>query len=93
MQRELASLRAALQDCRTQGQELQATVQSLQERLAAACKDFSTSSKPPSSDIVKPPCPPFRRRPATPEAAGQPSSSKTWWLLSRFGWMIVPKSR
>ena len=26
----------------------------LQQQLAAACKDSSTSSKPPSSDIVKP---------------------------------------
>src|SRR5579884_993688 len=32
-------------------------VQSLQQRLAAATKDSSTSSKPPSSDIVKPPKP------------------------------------
>ena len=53
-QLELASLRAALQDCRVQVQELQTTVQSLQEQLAAARKDSSTSSKPPSSDIVKP---------------------------------------
>src|SRR5271168_4577816 len=57
LQRELASLRAAFQDCRAQMQELQATVQSLQEQLAAARKDSSTSSKPPSSDIVKPPRP------------------------------------
>ena len=57
MQRELASLRASLQDSRAQVQELQTTVQSLQERLAAARKESSTSSKPPSSDIVKPPRP------------------------------------
>ena len=49
-------------------QELQTTVQRLQEQLAAARKDSSTSSKPPSSDIVKPPRPPLaddgsRRRP------------------------------
>ena len=59
MQRELASLRAAFQDCRAQVQELQTTVQRLQEQLAAARKDSSTSSKPPSSDIVKPPRPPL----------------------------------
>src|SRR5271167_3948876 len=34
---------------------LQATVARLQEQLAAARKNSATSSKPPSSDIVKPP--------------------------------------
>ena len=68
-QLELASLRAALQDCRVQVQELQTTVQSLQEQLAAARKDSSTSSKPPSSDIVKPP-PPTRADDGSPRAPG-----------------------
>lgn len=36
---------------------LEATVGQLQRQLAAARKDSSTSSKPPSSDIVKPPKP------------------------------------
>src|ERR1700722_12786591 len=68
LQRELASLRAAFQDCRAQMQELQTTVQRLQEQLAAARKDSSTSSKPPSPDITMPPRPPLsddgsRRRP------------------------------
>ena len=36
---------------------LETTVVRLQEKLAAARKDSSTSSKPPSSDIVKPPKP------------------------------------
>lgn len=35
--------------------QLQATVAQLQTQLAAVRKDSSTSSKPPSSDIVKPP--------------------------------------
>ena len=35
--------------------QLQATVAQLQAQLAGARKDSSTSSKPPSSDIVKPP--------------------------------------
>jgi len=39
-------------------EELQQTVQKLHEELAEARKDSSTSSKPPSSDIVKPPKPP-----------------------------------
>jgi transposase len=37
--------------------ELQATLGQVQAQLAAARKDSSTSSKPPSSDIVKPPKP------------------------------------
>src|SRR3954469_17223839 len=35
--------------------ELQAALAHVQAQLAAARKDSSTSSKPPSSDIVKPP--------------------------------------
>ena len=55
---------------------LEATVARLQEQLAAARKDSSTSSKPPSSDIVKPP------KPALPEGqqrrriGGQPGHPK-----------------
>ena len=40
---------------RGQIEALQATLARLQEQLASARKDSSTSSKPPSSDIVKPP--------------------------------------
>ena len=43
-------------------------VRVLQDKLAAASKDSSTSSKPPSSDVVKPP------KPAPP--AGQSSRTK-----------------
>jgi transposase len=56
--------------------ELEATVARLQAQLAAARKDSSTSSKPPSSDIVKPP------KPAPPEGqdrrhiGGQPGHPK-----------------
>jgi transposase len=56
--------------------ELEATVARLQGQLAAARKDSSTSSKPPSSDIVKPP------KPAPPEGqehrpiGGQPGHPK-----------------
>jgi len=39
---------------RAQLEALQASVARLQEQLASARKDSSTSSKPPSSDIVKP---------------------------------------
>jgi transposase len=34
-----------------------ARIEELERQLAAACKDSSTSSKPPSSDIIKPPRP------------------------------------
>ena len=60
---------------RQENQEFQAQllareqqVQQLQTELAAARKNSSTSSKPPSSDIVKPP------KPSTPAADGQPSA-------------------
>jgi transposase len=55
---------------------LEATVARLEAQLAAARKDSSTSSKPPSSDIVKPP------RPEPPEGqeqrriGGQPGHPK-----------------
>lgn len=38
-------------------QQLQAQIAELEEKLAARSKNSSTSSKPPSSDIVKPPKP------------------------------------
>jgi transposase len=50
-------LQAQVEALRGQLQALQAVVAQLQEQLAAARKDSSTSSKPPSSDIVKPPKP------------------------------------
>ena len=55
---------------------LEAIVARLQEQLAAARKDSATSSKPPSSDIVKPP------KPSPPEGqdrrniGGQPGHPK-----------------
>jgi transposase len=50
-------LQAQLEVQRLQIEALQAVVAQLQEQLASARKDSSTSSKPPSSDIVKPPKP------------------------------------
>src|SRR6266496_4581217 len=50
-------LQTQLEEQRVQLEQLQATVACLQEQLAAARKDSSTSSKPPSSDLVKPPAP------------------------------------
>jgi transposase len=57
-------------------QSLRAEVVELREKLAAALKNSSTSSKPPSSDIVKPP------RPSGPDGSeprkigGQPGHPK-----------------
>jgi transposase len=45
---------AGCQRLQEQLEQLQGAVARLQEQLAAARKDSSTSSKPPSSDIVKP---------------------------------------
>ena len=57
-------------------EQLQATVAQLQARLAAACKDSSTSSKPPSSDIVKPPKPAPPPGEAKRHIGGQPGHPK-----------------
>lgn len=49
-----ARLELELETLRQQLAALKATVDTLQQQLAAARKNSSTSSKPPSSDIVKP---------------------------------------
>ncbi len=51
-------LQAQVNALRTQVQALQTTIIQLQEQLAQAQKNSRTSSKPPSSDIVKPAPPP-----------------------------------
>jgi len=58
-----AKLRLDNQALRAQLHTLEQKVQQLQTELAQARKNSSTSSKPPSSDIVKPP------KPSTPETA------------------------
>lgn len=63
--RNCQRLQARVDALHKQVQDLLAEVTSLREQLAAARKDSSTSSKPPSSDIVKPPKP-------TPSHAQQP---------------------
>jgi transposase len=62
-----------LEQQRAQIEALRAAVARLQEQLASARKDSSTSSKPPSSDIVKPPKPP-QQTPRSP--GGQPGHPK-----------------
>jgi transposase len=69
LQAQVAALTASLA-------EVQAALAGVQAQLAAARKDSSTSSKPPSSDIVKPPKP---QPPAGQErrpAGGQPGHPK-----------------
>ena len=56
--------------------QLEATVARLQEQLAAARKDSSTSSKPPSSDIVKPPKPEPPEGQERRRIGGQPGHPK-----------------
>jgi transposase len=51
-------LRCENQELRQQVAQLTAQVKTLTEQVARLSKDSSTSSKPPSSDIVKPPKPP-----------------------------------
>jgi transposase len=51
---ECQRLQASLEEQRAHIDALQATVSRLEQQLAAAHKNSSTSSKPPSSDIVKP---------------------------------------
>src|SRR5947209_10484021 len=51
---ECPRLRQQLAALQAQVELLTATVAQLQEQLARARKDSSTSSKPPSSDLVKP---------------------------------------
>jgi len=69
-------LQAQLDDLHAQLETLKVTVAQLQAQLAAARKDSSTSSKPPSSDIVKP------SKPAPPQGqdrrtiGGQPGHPK-----------------
>jgi transposase len=54
---ECQRLRTQVGALQAQFDALQATVAQLQAQLAQARKDSSTSSKPPSSDLVKPPKP------------------------------------
>jgi transposase len=56
--------------------QLQATVAQLQTQLAAARKDSSTSSKPPSSDIVKAPKPQLPPGQDKRRIGGQPGHPK-----------------
>ena len=69
-------LQAQLEAQRLQIEALQAAVSRLQEQLAGARKDSSTSSKPPSSDIVKPPRPSAASDQTPRRIGGQPGHPK-----------------
>ena len=57
-------------------QQLEQRNAELEAQAAKARKNSSTSSKPPSSDIVKPPKSPVRRRRGKRKAGGQPGHPK-----------------
>ena len=65
-------LQAEVDDLRAQLVALQAVVEQLRKQLAAALKDSSNSSKPPSSDIVKPPKP----QPPPGQSGASPAASR-----------------
>jgi transposase len=65
LQKQVEELRQAVS-------ALSEQVRSLQEKLAAAGKDSSTSSKPSSSDVVKPPKPAPPQGQAKRSVGGQP---------------------
>ena len=61
---------------RAQIEALQASLAQLQQQLAQARKNSSTSSKPPSSDIVKPPKAPPQAQQTARAIGGQPGHPK-----------------
>src|SRR4051794_31620244 len=69
---QCARLQRDNQELRRRLQQLEQEKRDLEVQLAEARKDSSTSAKPPSSDIVKPPKPP--RDPQAPKRTigGQP---------------------
>jgi transposase len=76
LQQQVQTLQEQLQQQQQSIASLLDELRQVKERLAGARKDSSTSSKPPSSDIVKP-----GKDPATPESSprkggGQPGHAK-----------------
>jgi transposase len=76
LQAKLNAQQAELEAQRQRLAAIEATVASLQEQLAAARKNSATSSKPPSSDIVKPPKPSPPEGQAQRQIGGQPGHPK-----------------
>ena len=73
---QLETQKAQLEALQTQLDVLQRTIAQLEAQLAAARKDSATSSKPPSSDIVKPPKPPPLKGQDKRRIGGQPGHPK-----------------
>jgi transposase len=74
-----AKARKSCPNCRrlqSRLEALEALVARLQEQLASAQKNSATSSKPPSSDIVKPPKPPLPEGQERRSIGGQPGHPK-----------------
>ena len=65
-------LQQVIQELRARVQQLEQANQQLQEQLAKEQKNSSTSSKPPSSDIVKPPKPSLEPNQDKRKIGGQP---------------------
>ncbi len=75
VRRRVAKLEAQLRAALAHIAELESRNTRLAEQLAKAHKDSSTSSKPPSSDIVKPPKP-ARKRGKKRKRGGQPGHKR-----------------
>jgi transposase len=69
-------LRAQVKALQAEVDSLRVIVVDLQQRLAQARKDSTTSSKPPSSDIVKPPAPKPPEDQAKRSIGGQPGHER-----------------
>jgi transposase len=69
-------LRALVKALQGEVDSLRGIVADLQQRLAQARKDSTTSSKPPSSDIVKPPAPKPPEGEAKRSIGGQPGHER-----------------
>src|SRR3954467_6206933 len=76
LQAQLDALQAQFESQQGQLKTLEVAFAQLQAQLAAARKDSSTSSKPPSSDIVKPPKPPLPEGQDQRRIGGQPGHPK-----------------
>lgn len=70
--RTIAELRALVAEQAAQLQQLKDRIAELELELARAKKDSSTSSKPPSSDIVKPKPKPAKQSRTKPRPGAQP---------------------
>src|SRR5258705_1036982 len=76
LQAQLETQQAQLEPQQAELETLKTALAQLQAQLAGARKDSSTSSKPPSSDIVKPPKPPLPEGQDKRRIGGQPGHPK-----------------